>query len=153
MTEKNPKQERKQPPEGMVSHRESGKTGITGGTDASTEGQNLGATPGSTQGGTLAGTPGLMAGGHFGTEPETPTRIPPYGTLDTTPFGTEEAILGSTTGDLSEGETGEENTDAAGINPVGSTLHGNPGSTTDYLRALRPEDLYSYNEKTEEEEF
>lgn len=112
-----------------------------------TEGQNLAATPGSTQGGTLAGTPGRLAGGVFGTEPQSPEKIPPYGTLDVTPIGTTEAILGTTTGDIPEGEAGEGATDSFAENEIGSTIGGRPGSTTDYLRALEPEDLLGRRRK------
>lgn len=124
----------------------------TGGTEASSEGENLTATPGSTQGGTLSGRAGYMAGGTVGREPKTPERVPPYGPVSATPIGTEEAIEGSTTGDLPEDEVGESVTDSFDENEVGSTIGGTPRGTTEYSRALTPDDLYSTRRKRHKSE-
>ncbi len=110
--------------------------------------ENLSAVPGSLEGGTLAGQPGILEGGHWGKEPQPPDKtVPPYGLIHATPFGTPDAILGTTTGDLPEGEAGESVTDSAGENEIGSTLGGRPAGMTGHRTALKPEDLYSTRQK------
>jgi hypothetical protein len=110
------------------------------GPEISQEMANPAATPGSSQSGTLAAEQSsLMAGGHLGSEPK-----PVWGPKVTPVGGLEGQPLGTTTGNIPEGQTGTGGgIDSAGENPVGSTQNATPGAATPRLRALEPQDLYS----------